>query len=44
VNVGNFRATPVDIFRPEASLAAILAQRHVCCDCEIIFNLGATSG
>jgi hypothetical protein len=29
---------------PEASLAAILGQRHVCCDCEIIFNLGATSG
>jgi hypothetical protein len=30
--------------QPEASLAAILGQRHVCCDCEIILNLGATSG
>ena len=30
--------------QPEASLAAILGRRHVCCDCEIIFNLGATSG
>jgi hypothetical protein len=28
--------------QPEASLAAIRRQRHVCCDCEIIFNLGAT--
>jgi hypothetical protein len=28
--------------QPEASLAAITRQRHVCCDCEIIFNLGAT--
>jgi hypothetical protein len=25
----------------EASLANIRSQRHVCCDCEIIFNLGA---
>jgi hypothetical protein len=29
--------------QPAASLAAIRRQRHVCCDCEIIFNLGATS-
>jgi hypothetical protein len=26
-----------------ASLANIRRQRHVCCDCEIVFNLGATS-
>jgi hypothetical protein len=31
-------------FRPEASLATIRGQRHVCCDCEIVFNLGATGG
>jgi hypothetical protein len=31
-------------FRPEASLATIRSQRHVCCDCEIVFNLGATAG
>jgi hypothetical protein len=30
-------------FPPEASLAAIRSQRYVCCDCEIIINLGATS-
>jgi hypothetical protein len=28
--------------QPKASLAAIRRQRHVCCDCEIIFNLAAT--
>jgi hypothetical protein len=27
----------------KASLANIRSQRHVCCDCEIVFNLGATS-
>jgi hypothetical protein len=31
-------------FRPEASLATIRSQRHVCCDCEIVFNLGASGG
>jgi hypothetical protein len=31
-------------FQPEASLRAIRRQRHVCCDCEIVINLGATSG
>ena len=31
-------------FQPEASLGTIRSQRHVCCDCEIVFNLGATSG
>jgi hypothetical protein len=31
-------------FQPEASLAIIRSQRHVCCDCEIVFNLGATGG
>jgi hypothetical protein len=30
--------------QPEASLAANRGPGHVCCDCEIIFNLGATSG
>jgi uncharacterized protein (UPF0548 family) len=29
--------------QPKASLAAIRHQRHVCCDCEIIFNLGTIS-
>ena len=29
--------------QPQASLANIRRQRHVCCDCEIIINLGATS-
>ena len=29
--------------QPKASLANIRRQRHVCCDCEIVFNLGATS-
>jgi hypothetical protein len=29
--------------QPKASLANIRSQRHVCCDCEIVFNLGATS-
>jgi hypothetical protein len=29
--------------QPEASLANIRVQRHVCCDCEIVINLGATS-
>jgi hypothetical protein len=28
----------------EASLATIRSQRHVYCDCEIVFNLGGTSG
>ena len=28
--------------QPKASLAAIRRQRHVCCDCEIIINLGVT--
>ena len=27
--------------QPQASLANIRVQRHVCCDCEIVFNLGA---
>ena len=27
--------------QPEASLANIRVQRSVCCDCEIVFNLGA---
>jgi hypothetical protein len=30
--------------QPEASLATIRSQGHVCCDCEIILNFGATSG
>jgi len=29
--------------QPQASLANIRRQRYVCCDCEIIINLGATS-
>ena len=29
-------------FQPKASLANIRRQRHVCCDCEIVINLGAT--
>ena len=29
--------------QPKASLANIRRQRHVCCDCEIVINLGATS-
>ena len=34
--------TAMDL-QKEASLANIRSQRHVCCDCEIVFNLGATS-
>jgi hypothetical protein len=30
--------------QPKPSLANIRRQRHVCCDCEIIFNLGAPTG
>jgi hypothetical protein len=26
--------------QPDASLANIRRQRHVCCDCEIVINLG----
>ena len=29
-------------FQPEASLRSIRRQGHAYCDCEIIFNLGAT--
>jgi hypothetical protein len=29
--------------QPKASLANIRRQRYVCCDCEIVFNLGATT-
>ena len=29
-------------FQPKASLANIRRRRHVCCDCEIVINLGAT--
>ena len=29
-------------FQPKASLANIRRQRHACCDCESVINLGAT--
>ena len=29
--------------QPNGSLANIRRQRYVCCDCEIVFNLGADS-
>ena len=30
--------------QPAASLTAILRQRHACCDCEIVINLGDAGG